>query len=235
MNFTLDHGYLAAFLLGVGYALVSGAINLIAGAGHGDVDLDHDVDVGHDVGAGHDHEFGHDADMDSGDGAVHFSPISPVTISMFVSTFGGVGLVLSRACHMPGLISLPVAAVSAFVVAAGVFYLFYTIFRVTQGSSEAHVSSLRGLEAEVTTTIPAEGLGEIAYVSRGTRYTGSARSDDRKPHPANSTVVISRVVGGIFCVTESLDEELRSLGGKDDAAAAESGDSKKKDGSAKTT
>lgn len=219
MSFALDYGYLVAFFLGLGYALVSGMVNLIAG-GHGGTD-------GHDIGAGHD-AGGHDLQDggESGDGAIHFSPVSPVTISMFAATFGGVGLITSRVLHMPGLVSLPVATVSGLAVATAVFYLFFTVFRVTQGSSEARVSDLCGVEAEVITSIPAEGLGEIAYVRKGTRYTAPARSDDRKAYPANSTVIVSRVVAGTFCVKESVDEALRALSGEAEGKDAQ-GDTRK--------
>jgi hypothetical protein len=54
-------------------------------------------------------------------------------------------------------------------------------------------------------------LGEIAYVARGTRFTAPARSEDGKPHPAHSTVVIERIVGSVFCVKKSLDERFRDL------------------------
>ncbi|MEW6356275.1 MAG: NfeD family protein [Planctomycetota bacterium] len=210
MELSLDVGYMIAFFLGLGYALVSGAINLLGGGDH-DVG-GHGMDVGHGLDVGHDHEIGHGGH--AADGAVDFSPISPVTISFFVAAFGGTGLILSRVCHLPGLLSLPISTVSGFIVAAGVFYLFFKIFRMTQGSSESRVADLVGLEAEVITAIPEEGVGQIAYVSKGSRYTATARAEDRKAHPANSAVVIRRIVGSMFCVASSLDEDLRSLGGE---------------------
>jgi len=146
---TLDLGYMIAFFLGLTYALVSGAINLFAGGDH-DVG-GHDVDIDHDIDFEHDHDFG---GGDGGEGAVDFSPLSPVTISFFVAAFGGTGLVLTRVCHLPGILSLPLSTISGLIVAGAVFYLFFKIFRITQGSSEARVVDLMGIEAEVITAIP---------------------------------------------------------------------------------
>jgi len=250
MDFTLDHGYLAAFLLGFGYALISGALNLVAGAlhghghagghtgpvhghagsddhaavGHGPVEAGHDAVGVHGCGhhahhatPAHDTAGAHSPDLAESsaafDGALHFSPISPVVISMFLCAFGAAGLTLSRVLHLPAVLSLPIAAASAFAVAGCVFCLFFTVFRITQASSEARVLDLTGLEGEVITPIPAHGLGEIAYVSRGTRYTGPSRSDDGRPHATGAGVIISRVTGATFCVIESVEAALRRYDG----------------------
>jgi membrane protein implicated in regulation of membrane protease activity len=103
------------------------------------------------------------------------------------------------------------ALVSGFLLAGVAFYIFSKLFQATESSSEARVTELVGLEAEVITPIPPEGMGEITYVTRGTRFTAPARSEGGKPHPAQSTVVIERIVGSIFCVKKSLDERFREL------------------------
>jgi membrane protein implicated in regulation of membrane protease activity len=171
---------------------------------------------GHHVGpAGHDlhHGLGHGADALHADaeGEVQLSPISPVTITMFGTAFGGAGLVAFHALALPALYSLPMALLSGLIIAGVAFYAFSKLFQATEGSSEPRTSELVGLEAEVITAIPAQGLGEIAYVARGSRFTAPARSEDGRPHTAPSTVLIERVVGSVFCVRKSLDERFRDL------------------------
>ena len=48
--------------------------------------------------------------------------------------------------------------------------------------------------------IPRDGLGEIAYVAKGSRYRAPARSASGTKIAAKSTVVIRRIVGSTFSV-----------------------------------
>jgi len=83
------------------------------------------------------------------------------------------------------------------------FAFFNKIFKITQGSSEPHVQELVGKEAEVITPIPTDGLGEIAYVRRGSRFTASARAEGGVAIPNRSVVTIVRIVGNTYYVKRS--------------------------------
>jgi membrane protein implicated in regulation of membrane protease activity len=74
------------------------------------------------------------------------------------------------------------------------------LFKKTQSSSESHVASLMGQIATVITPIPENGVGEIAYVQAGTRYTAPARTENGTPVPNGQPVRISRVVGTQYYV-----------------------------------
>ena len=52
----------------------------------------------------------------------------------------------------------------------------------------------------IITPIPAGGVGEIAYVQAGTRYTAPARDERGAPVPNGQTVRIVRIVGSQFYV-----------------------------------
>jgi membrane protein implicated in regulation of membrane protease activity len=198
----IDAVYLFCFVVGAIYALVVGVSSGVFGAhAHHPGPMGHDLDygMGHHPDAAHPHTGGE----------VHLSPISPVTITMFVTAFGGVGLISSRGLALPILLSLPLALASGLTLAGVAFYAFSKLFQATESSSEVHVADLVGLEAEVITPIPPQGLGEIAYVACGTRFTAPARSEDGKRHAAHSTVVIERIVGNVYCVRKSLDEWFR--------------------------
>lgn len=186
-----------------GHDLDVGGHDLDAG-GH-DLDVgDHDVGAGgHDAAAGdHDgagggHEGAHDG---SPEGEVHFSPLSPIVIAMFLVAFGAAGLIATEAWHLTTAPSLPMAAGGGFVVAALTYLFFSKLIAVTEASSEASVAALIGTTAEVLLAIPRDGLGEIAYVAKGSRYTAPARSATGTTIAANSTVIIRRIVGSTFYV-----------------------------------
>lgn len=179
--------YLVCFGVGLLFALVSGLLGGVFGG--------HEVHGGH---AGDSHAEGGFADHEM----PGFAPLSPTTLASFVTAFGGLGMVLHRipATRNP-LFSAPLAALGGLVVAALVFWLFRTLFRKTQGSSEARVASLVGQTAVLNTSLPANGVGEIAYVRAGTRYTAPARAEGGVALAHGSTVKITRIVGTEYFVT----------------------------------
>lgn len=155
-------------------------------------------DAGGDVGGGLD---GHaEAGFGTSD-MPGFSALSPTTIASFVTAFGGIGLILVRieATRNPW-INVPLAVIGALGVAGAVLVLFRAIFHATQSSSESRVSMVVGLSATIITPIPADGVGEIAYVQGGSRYNAPAREEDGIPVPAGRTVKITRIVGTQFYV-----------------------------------
>jgi hypothetical protein len=68
---------------------------------------------------------------------------------------------------------------------------------------------LVGTHADVITSIPESGLGEIAFVYSGTRQNAAARAVDGKAIPSPSEVEIVRVVGSSFLVRR-VDSNERS-------------------------
>jgi membrane protein implicated in regulation of membrane protease activity len=190
----LEFIYLVCFFLGLGFALLSG---LLAGVftGHAGAHID---TGGHlDAGGGADGDGAIDGAHSSGH--VHYSPLSPVAIALFISTFGGVGILLKKAAY-PLYIHVPAAAFSGMLVGGLVSYAFYRIMLATQGSSHAREHEAIGTQAEVTIPIPHVGLGEVAYVLRGSRYTNSARTVDGKELPVHTVVKIVNQVGTTFIV-----------------------------------
>jgi membrane protein implicated in regulation of membrane protease activity len=179
--------YSICFGVGLLFALVSAFLGHLFGG--------HDAHV--DVGAGGHAESG----LDHG-GMPGLSPFSPTVVASFITAFGGFGLMLSRieATQSPW-ISAPLAALGGLLIAAGVISLFGTIFRKTQGSSESRVGMLIGLTGTIITPIPMNGVGEIAYVDRGSRYTAPARNERSAPINAGQTVTIVRMVGSQMYVT----------------------------------
>lgn len=192
-NDTLEFIYLVCFFLGLGFAVLSALMSGVFG-GHAGPHVD--MGGAHvDLGTGH----GHAGPMD---GSVHFSPLSPVSIALFVTTFGGVGLLMKKFGN-PVVAQIPVAAAAGIVVGGLVSYGFYKIMQMTQASSHPRAGEEIGLEAEVIVPIPHDGLGEIAYIVRGTRFTNSARTVDGKELPANAVVKIVKQVGNTYLVQKA--------------------------------
>lgn len=185
--------YSICFGVGLLFAILSAVAGHVLG-GHGEIG--HDVHVEHGGHAqGHAEAGGGASDMPG------FSPLSPTTIATFITAFGGFGMIFGQleATRNPW-VSAPLAAFAAFGVAAVVFWLFRTIFRKTQASSEGRVAELVGFTATVITPIAPDGVGEIAYVQSGTRYSAPARSESGTAFPNGATVTITRVVGSQFYV-----------------------------------
>jgi membrane protein implicated in regulation of membrane protease activity len=111
------------------------------------------------------------------------------------------GLIFSKleATRSPW-ISAPLALLGALIIAAGVVWLFGTVFHKVDSSSESHVATLVGMSATVITPIPSNGVGEIAYVQAGTRYSAPARDERGAPVANGQTVKIVRIVGTQFYV-----------------------------------
>jgi len=198
MDLTLI-AYWICFLTGTAYAAVSALLTGFFGAIGG-----HDISGagGHDVGhAGGDYgahagDAGHgEAYSAGGEAETVLAPLSPATISVFMATFGGVGIILTTMFKMNLFMSLPISAASGFVVSAAVVSLFYHLFTKVQASSETRMAEIIGLTAEVTVPIPKDGVGEIAYVCRGARLVSSARARNGREVPRHETVRIIEQVG----------------------------------------
>jgi membrane protein implicated in regulation of membrane protease activity len=152
---------------------------------------------GHVEGSGGNVEAGAD-----GSDAPGISIFSPTIIASFITAFGGFGLIFTQFHRTsPAEISAPLSIVGGFVVAGVLFMFFRSVFRHTQGSSESHVAQLLGAQANVITPIPADGMGEIAYVVGETRYTAPARAENGAAVANGRTVKITRIVGTQFYVT----------------------------------
>jgi membrane protein implicated in regulation of membrane protease activity len=178
------------FCLGVGlvFTLISAFFGHIFGGGH----------EGHVGGSG-----GHaEAGVDSSD-MPGVSILSPTIIASFITSFGGFGIILSQFnATKPPIISAPLAVLGGFLIAGCVLMLLRSLFSHTQSSSESKVASLAGMTATIISPIPANGVGEIAYVQAGSRYTAPARLEKGDTALGNGKLVrITRVVGSQFYVT----------------------------------
>jgi membrane protein implicated in regulation of membrane protease activity len=182
-----EYVYLGCFLLGLVFTVCSVFFghHLDAHGGH------FDLGTGGHAEAGFEHT-----------GMPGMTPFSPTILCSFLTAFGGFGLIFTHIEATNNIwISTPLSLFCGLLVAAAVFMLFSAIFSHTQSSSESRVGSLIGHTATVISPIPASGVGEIAYVQSGTRYTAPAREQSGSPVGTGQTVKITRVAESQFFVS----------------------------------
>jgi membrane protein implicated in regulation of membrane protease activity len=179
--------YAICFGVGLLFTLLSAFFGHLFG-GH---DAHADLGTGGHAEAGFDHS-----------GMPGLSPFSPTTICSFITAFGAFGLIFSRIEATSSVwISLPLSVLGGLIVAGAVLWVFGAIFHNTQSSSESRVGSLVGRTATVITPIPPSGVGEIAYVQAGTRYTAPAREQNGMAVGNGQTVTITRIAESQFYVS----------------------------------
>ena len=179
--------YIACLTLGLLFTIITAMMGHFFGG--------HDAHVG-DIGTGGHAEAGYDQS-----GVPGISFFSPTVLACFVTALGACGIILSKIEATKAVwISTPASAVAGFVIALIAFALFNFMFKQTQSSSESRVATLIGQTASIITPIPSNGVGEIAYVQGGSRYTAPARTEAGTPVGAGKPVKITRIVGSQYFV-----------------------------------
>ncbi len=171
---TIGSFYNYCIVAGLGYGIVSAIMSWLGG-GDGDVHID---------AAGH---------LDAG----HISPVSGPVIATFVTGFGAGGILAVKGLELSAGPAALVAAAAGFVMAGLVFGGLSLLLSHSQAGSQYATEELDGRHAEVITTIPAGGTGEIAYVVKGQRERAAARIEGGEAVAKGSQVVIERMVGAI--------------------------------------
>ena len=181
--------YLLCFGVGFVFTLISAVVGHLFDA-HAGGDVQGDLGTGGHAEAGFEHA-----------GMPGMSIFSPTVIASFITAFGAFGMILSKIkITSHPWVSAPLAVLIGLVIAAGVFFMFNKLFSKTQASSEGCIATLLGTSATIITPIPQHGVGEIAYVQGGSRYTAPARSESGAAVANGQSVKICRIVGTQFYV-----------------------------------
>lgn len=178
------YAFIGCLAFGVFYSVIS----LVLG-GHG---FDHNID------------HGGGADIDQVDGADAPSPFNPLVISSAITAFGAVGLAAMKGFGMSSLMSTVVALAFAGIIGTAIFFGIVKFMYGSQSNSIFSLDDLIETEAEVLTPIPENGMGEIAYVINGIRYTLTARSLEHNSISRGAVVVIREIAGNAAIVQQKL-------------------------------
>lgn len=226
--------YLFCLVLGCTFTIGGALLGGLLGGHHGDSGGDghvggHDLDAGgHDLDAstsheisGGDYDAGHGGEVDvgHGDGEVghegnpmHLPLLSPTVISAFVASFGGAGLLFKQLLGDNPILHVPLAGATAMALAVATAYLIWKITSTLDSNRLARITDAVGTAVEVSVTVPKQGMGEIAYVSAGTRQTLSARSADGREYKQGERVKVLRVADGVATVGELPAGTLAAVG-----------------------
>jgi len=187
-----DTVYLVCFIVGVAFSLgsvIGGRAPLHLPRGwwpHGG--------IGHVSGTGH---------------AAHGSLINPLTVTAFLTWFGGTGYLLTQYTRLWGGITLALTLLSG--VAGATVLSSYVAWLVRHEHPLEPAAGRRvGTLGRLTSGMRAGGMGEMVFVQDGARRVCAARSADGVDLPAGIEVVITRYERGIAYVVPfeaSLDRE----------------------------
>jgi membrane protein implicated in regulation of membrane protease activity len=199
----LTVAYIALAVVGCGFVLVSAFL------GHGHDSGDGGPAGGHPAAESSSHgDYGVDGSghgathASSGGGAeFHFPFFSPLALATFCAAIGAWGLIAQFGFRVAGdrslLIAIPAALATAWLVA----WASWRLVRGSTGTSVIRLSALAGSPAEVITPIPAGGVGEVAALVAGQRFTAPAREADGGALARGAAVTIVRMVGTTLLVT----------------------------------
>jgi hypothetical protein len=180
--------YTICFFVGLVFTILSAFFGHLFGGGH---------EAHVEIGTG-----GHAEAGFNDTGMPGLSPFSPTTICSFLTAFGGFGMIFSSIEATRSVwVSLPLSLLAGVAVAFAVFWIFGFLFHKLQSTSEGHIGMMVGQDATVISPIPQQGVGEIAYVQGGSRYTAPARTESGCAVGSGQTVKISRITGTQFYVT----------------------------------
>lgn len=199
--------YIALAVLGAGYLVVSVLMGHLFDFSGGDAHAGH-VDAG---GADHAHmdygvdSTGHGDATASAHGAAefHFPFFSPLALATLFACLGAYGLIAQFGLKVAEGTSLLVAIPAAFGTAYLVTYMGWRIVSSSRGSSQIRLQDLAGSPAEVITPIPKDGLGEVAALVGGQRFTAPARESEGREVPRGAQVTVLRMVGTTLLVKVS--------------------------------
>ncbi len=133
-------------------------------------------------------------------GAFHFPFFSPLAVATLFTAIGAWGLIARHAIGLTDAQSLLVALPSAFVTAYLVTYAAYRLVSSSRGSSLLRADRFAGSSGEVLTPIPEGGLGEVAALIDGQRFTTSAREVKGRAVPRGRLVRIVKMTGATLLV-----------------------------------
>ena len=184
--------YIALLAFGVLYAVI-----ILIGGGLGHLHL---PGLHFDVGGSHVGPIHADLSAGAGPPETNIPSLSPVTVASFVTAFGAFGLIATTLFSTSARASLLWATAGGLVIAIIAHFAFGYFLIAPQGSSEVRMKDIVGAVAEVITPIPADSVGEVAFVAQGGRVTYTAKSAGAVPIARGTTVVIEKVVGGVAVV-----------------------------------
>lgn len=125
----------------------------------------------------------------------------PVVLAGGITLFGGAGLLLSRYSSLPPPGIYGCAFGVAAVCAVAMHFVYVKPMKNSENSVAYSIHELAGKRAEVITSIPASGYGEVLVRVGAGNTNQIAESFDREPLPEGTKVVVVRVKDDVLGVS----------------------------------
>ncbi|CAH2214276.1 hypothetical protein [Tepidibacter aestuarii] len=164
--------YYFLFWVGVLYSLASFMLGSIM-----DMDFDADIDFGY----------------------FNIIPIKPAVIAMFITVFGGMGIIQIRDGQQ-SLYAFGISLVVAFITSYLINRYIFCFLKKAENTSAESQKKLIGQYAKVIATIVEDGFGQIKYNMNGNTYNSPAKHIEGKRVEFNSKVVIVLIENDVFYV-----------------------------------
>ena len=128
------------------------------------------------------------------------SPFNFVTLTAFLTWFGGTGYLLTRYSGLWIGFGL-LASITGGLVGGGIIFLFLSKVLISEEENmDSADYEMVGVLGRVSSSIREGGTGEIIYTQMGTRRVCGARSDNGSAIPKGAEVVATRYEKGIAYV-----------------------------------
>lgn len=144
-------------------------------------------------------DFDVDADVDTG---FDFISVSPFALAIFGATFGLTGLIARLWLEMDAVPSILWAVGVGILVGASAQAFFIYVLSPSRSSHFNLSDDAVGREVEVIISIPAGGLGQVAFDNVSGRVTLGARSNSGTEIRRGETVLIERITGRVAVVRQ---------------------------------
>ncbi len=187
--------YLVCFLVGFLLSAVSfftSHAHTHAGGGH---EHGGHANGGHSHGHLHAHPHGHAHSAES-----TFSFFNFATGSAFLAWFGGAGFLLTRYASMWAWAALAVALLFGLAGAGLVFWFVAKFLLKHERDLDPADYEMIGVLGRLSSPIREGGVGEMIFSRAGGRRVSAARSEDGRPIPRDTEVVVTRYESGIAYV-----------------------------------
>lgn len=125
----------------------------------------------------------------------------PFTIVSAITGFGGCGVILSRVTQLKPFSVLLVSAAVGLLLCVSCYFLWVKPMARAESTTTFSIHDLEGSMAEVYTSIPAVGFGEVVITRSSGRANYIAKSFDQTEIPRGSKVVVVKVEGRILSVS----------------------------------
>lgn len=197
----MQNVFLVCFLVGLGLTAVSLLLGAHGSGGHGI----HGVHTVHAIHHGNGVQS--HSTSDGSHSATHLGFLNTITLTAFLTWFGGAGYLITRYDVLGATLGFTLAAGCGIAGGAAVNYFLNHVLARGETELRDEDYALPGTPARVTSTIFSSHAGEITYALAGVTQTAAARSTTGGEIPRNTEVVVLRYVGGVAYV-ETWDRAL---------------------------